>query len=302
MGSEVTKAYGAVGRDDTLRFDAEMLTIVEDDETHPLFDPRAKKPLSEALVRSIYKRGVLVPIIVRKNGTTPNLGVPIVEVVDGRQRVRAAREANRRREAEGLIPWTVPAMRKRGTDADMMATMIATNELREAETPLARAKKAQRFIELLGDEEGLDEAAEVFGVTKTTIKQYLAVLDLAPAVQKAVESGELAIKSALPLATLTREEQPAALEKMRAEGTMKGASAVEAARTLTGKGRGKTDEDGEVKRLPSKAKLRKLQAALEEAKRAGEEVDPALQVLRLVLEGKKPRGGPVAAAWTMVNE
>jgi ParB-like chromosome segregation protein Spo0J len=238
---------------------------------------------------------------VRKNGTTPK-GEPIVEVIDGRQRVRACREANRRRIAEGLEPWTVPAKRKRGSDADMMAMMIITNELRFADSPMDRARKIQRLVDLHGDENGIDEAVEVFGLTRTTVKQYLTIMDLHETVQKAVDSGELAIVHAVELQTLKREEQPAALETMREAGTMKGASAAEAVQTLTGKGRGKTGEEGEVKELPTKPWLRRLQAELEAMKNDGEDVEQPLQVLKLVLEGKKPRGGIVSTAWSAVRK
>ena len=95
MSKDTRVANGATGKTDLLLFDPDTLVIVED-EGSALRDDRAKLPYDERLVLSMMVRGVLQPVIVRKNPETDR-----TEVVDGRQRVKACREANKRLKKEG---------------------------------------------------------------------------------------------------------------------------------------------------------------------------------------------------------
>jgi ParB family chromosome partitioning protein len=306
MGSDAKKAYNADGRDELLWWYPEKLTIVTNPES-PLADPdRLAKPVAEWLVQSIMAKGVKVPIIVRTNGKDED-GVPIVEVVDGRQRVRAAVVANERLAAEGRQLVKVQGIRTRGTDADMLAVMIMTNELRAADTPLAKARKAQRCID---GGFSPSETAALFGVIVPTIKQWQALLDCAAPVQKAVEAGELPPTTAASfLSKLPREEQGPALEKMRAEGSLRGQAGVAAAERAIGKDRGQKEPDPDAVPLPSRVWLKRLLGELEAVLADSEhphygtdEGKVAVAVLKLVLEGKKPRGNVVAAAWREVQK
>jgi hypothetical protein len=90
----------------------EDITIIgldtEDGPEHPLFDERVLLPVDEALARNIAIHGVIEPVVIRKNGDD------VIEVIDGRQRVRSARLANERLEAEGKEPVLVPVVRRVG--------------------------------------------------------------------------------------------------------------------------------------------------------------------------------------------
>ncbi len=212
MGSNSAKAFGAQGRDDLLRFDPNELTLVTD-KKHPLYDPRVEEPPDESLVLNIMVHGVLEPVIVRKNGEAR--GKPIVEVVAGRRRVTAAREANKRLRKEGKEPILVPAVRRRGEDVDMFGVMASENSIRKNESPLEQAKKIQRHIDMGASE---DRVAIVFGVSRSTIRQRLALLDAAPEVKRAVESGKLSSVAAARLSKLPREEQVEQLPDLMKEG------------------------------------------------------------------------------------
>jgi ParB family chromosome partitioning protein len=214
MSTNSGKALGAIGRDDLLYFDPGQLLIV-DDPKHPLFDERCKLPLDEAMVLDIMAVGVLEPVIVR--GSTGPDGARVVEVVDGRQRVRNAREANKRLRKRGKELVRVPAIRKRGEDADLLAIMISTNEHRRDDGVMVKAKKAARFLALGRSEE---QAAVVFGVSRQTIKNWMALLECAPAVQAAVEHEQIAATYALGMTKLPRDEQIAKLKTL-----LKGAEA-----------------------------------------------------------------------------
>lgn len=209
MGSESKKAFGAVGRDELLLFNPNDLVIVSDKD-HPLYDERAFMQPEERLIESIMKVGVLEPIIVRKNGEDKT-GKPIVEVVDGRQRVRAALIANARIKEAGGEEIRIPAVRKRGDGGDLLGIMITTNEIRKADPPMIKAKKVQRYLDI---GRTLEEAAVTFGATVTTIKGYLALLDCHADVVKAIEAGRIGITHARKLAAMPQEEQKVELVKL----------------------------------------------------------------------------------------
>ena len=65
--------------------DPSLLTIVIDPK-HPLYDERARAPIDEVMVASIMHYGVGEPVVCRRNGN-------LIEVIDGRQRVKNAIEA-----------------------------------------------------------------------------------------------------------------------------------------------------------------------------------------------------------------
>lgn len=188
-------------------FDPDDLVLVEDD-TDPRYDPRVRLPVDEGLVANILYRGqgVLEPAIVAKDGDQ-------AVVLDGRQRVKAAREANRRLVEQGVDPLRVPCVLRRGDDSDMFAVMVSANEHRATESPIEKARKVARYIHLGHTEE---EAATLWGVSRMTIRNWLATLDLAPKVQKAIEAGRISPSAALPLGKLPREEQAARLDEMTA--------------------------------------------------------------------------------------
>lgn len=193
--------------------DPDALTIVgldtEDGPEHPLYDERIKLPLDEGLVRNIRKFGVLEAVLVRKNGH-------LVEVMAGRQRVRAAREANRRNNEEGMQPIAVPVFVKRPrADGDALGVMISENENRQDDDPLTRAKKASRMMDFGASEH---EVAVSFGISKQAVKNLLALLDLSDKVKTAVEHKKVSFSAAIELRDLPRTKQDEKLKEMIAAG------------------------------------------------------------------------------------
>lgn len=267
MGSDVKKAYGAAGRDELLWFHAESLVVVED-ESHPLYDPRVRLPLDEAMVLSIMAGGIFEPIVVRKNGELK--GKPIVEVVDGKQRVRHAREANRRLKAEGKEAVLVPAVRRRGEEADLFGVMVSANDIRRDDGPLVRARKCARYM-AFGRTEA--QASVTFGVTPTTIRSWLELLECAKEVQALVEKGEIPASIAVKLAKLPREEQPAVLAKLKEQGELRGERGAKEANGATG--------HTPRLRMRGRKHLQQLLTVFEKAK--GEPLPKATDVLRYIL-------------------
>ncbi|MBH3010578.1 hypothetical protein I5M88_00240 [Serratia marcescens] len=207
MAKNSTDAYGASGKTNVLNFEPERLHLVTD-RSHPLYDERIHLPLDEAMVLNIMVQGVLEPIIVWKD---PETGLSCV--VDGRQRVRHAIEANKRLAVAGKDLLFVPAVTKRGSAVRMAQAMISANEIRRADTPLGRAKKMADALERGHDEEDL---SLMFGVGVQTIRATLTLLDATQAVKDAVESGDITVTQARQLANLTPDEQREKVKEVEA--------------------------------------------------------------------------------------
>jgi ParB family chromosome partitioning protein len=194
-------------RSDAFTLAPENCTLVTD-PAHPLYDPRVHDEPDEAMVRNIMVYGIIEPIIVRKNGDK-------VEVVAGRGRVKCALEANRRLTAEGKQPIRVPAMLRRGQDAEMYGVLISENECRREDNPLLKAEKAQRLINM---GKTVEEVAIAFGVKRQSVDAWLALGDVDQSVLDAVEQGEISATAASHLSKMARGEQVEAFEAMKAEG------------------------------------------------------------------------------------
>lgn len=205
-------------RVNTFLVDPSALTIVTDPK-HPLYDERVDLPLDENMVKNIMTYGVKETILVRKDGDD-------ILVVNGRQRTKHAIEANKRLLKAGSEIVQVKIGLEKGDDAEMVGIMISTNRFRQDDSPLVLAKKAQRLMAFGRTPE---QAATTFGVTSTAIRQWLLLLELAPAVQKAVERGEVSASAASKLHGLKRDEQIAALDELKNAGVKVTAKTVKRA-------------------------------------------------------------------------
>lgn len=184
---------------------ADQLVIVTD-PAHALYDERIKLPVNDALVQSILVHGIMQPVIVRRNGTK-------YEVEDGRQRVRAALEANK--QLKGATKIKVPIIVRQDDDVEANGVMIALNELRTADTPLVRARKARRALSL---GMGMEDVANAFGISPTAIKNLLTVLDCEKSVQELFETGQVPISAANRISRLPREDQAKAIQDLKNTG------------------------------------------------------------------------------------
>lgn len=202
MPKKSRDALGAKGKRDAYMFDPEDLILVTNEKS-ALYDERVHLPVSESLVMNMMHapdgvpQGVLEPITAVRNTETGK-----IEVAIGRQRVKAAREANKRLKKAGLEPIRVPTMIDRGAGVHAhraMGLIISENEHRQDDTPLGRARKMQRYAELGRDE---SEIAVLFGVSASSVKNSLSLLDAPAAVRNAVEAGKISTSAAYKLAKL----------------------------------------------------------------------------------------------------
>lgn len=200
------EVYGSKGRTNLLTFDPEDLKIVTD-KKRKLYDARGEEPLKDGFVENLKKYGVLEPVIIWKN---PESGE--VEVIDGRQRVRGLREANKQIKKEGGEPFQIPATVRRATSEDQLVTiMVIANEIRKADTPTNRATKLQTLVDMGKTEE---ELAIICGCSKATIKNTLSLLETTAAVRDAVDAGRLPVAHAYELAKMHPADQKAKLDEI----------------------------------------------------------------------------------------
>lgn len=214
-----------------------------DGPEHPLYDDRIHLPLDEGLVLNIMARGVLVPVLGRKNGKR-------VEIVDGRQRIRCAREANKRLKKEGCKTVKIEVSLKRPrSEQDALGMLITTNENRINDDYVARAHKAQRLLDYGATEE---EVANEFGCNPQTIKNLLKILELSPKVQKAIKAGQIGYIAATSLTDLTQKDQDETLEAMIATGNTGVDEAKRLRRSRKKKDNGSADTAPRAKKVPTK--------------------------------------------------
>jgi len=192
-------------RADMFAIDPELVTMPT---SGPLFDERTAWPVNENLVANIRFRGQLVPIIVRKNGTT-------VEVIAGRQRLKAILEINRQAKERGEMPMKIKCTLEKGTDAENYGIMISENEIRRDDDPMTKAAKAKRLLQY-----GMtaQQIAVTFGVKVRAVDEWLSLTDVAPEVQAAIHAGEIAAGVGVALASLPRDQQAPKLAELQASG------------------------------------------------------------------------------------
>src|SRR5208337_1719791 len=147
-----------------------------------------EKSLDE-LASSIATMGLLEPIVVRANGGGR------YQVIAGERRVKACYMA-------GL--YKVPAVVRQVTDEQAAEMTVIENLLREDVSPMDQARGFRR----LAEEFGLtpDQIAMRTGKGRTTVTNFLRLLQLPPRVQNMVRSGKLSAGHAKALLTL--DDQP----------------------------------------------------------------------------------------------
>jgi len=254
--------------------------VLVNDENSPLYDDRLKLPPSEELALSLAREGQIQPGMVRKNG-------PLLEILDGRQRFRAMRIANKWIEAgDERVAFRAGQplvfqfeVVKAEDEKEAIRKMIAAN-LRIEDTPMVRARRIARALKW-----GLtkEEIRINYGFKSTkTLDNILALLDCSKAVQDAADRGELTETHARDIANLERSEQEELLAEMRAKGVMRGSGA---SRAIAEKKEGKEVSGAKTgKRMLTRHFLENYLAELEDHKAVGATV--VRQHLRLFLGAK----------------
>ena len=200
-------------RKEVKMYDPNVVVIIgldtDDGPSHPLFDGESNEtPVLEADVLFTYEHGVLQPVSCKRDGDK-------LLVVYGRGRTRQLREANKRRIANGLQPWFLPVQIVKGDAVKMLALKHGENSHRRELNPMARARAAYELSQQMPEE----KAAVIMGLRVQQFRNVIKLLDLAPAVAKAVTKGELSASAATELTSLSEVDQIAKLAELASTGS-----------------------------------------------------------------------------------
>ncbi|MGL5095502.1 MAG: ParB/RepB/Spo0J family partition protein [Planctomycetia bacterium] len=168
------------------------------------FQPRRDFHAEELaeLARSIAVHGVLQPILVRATGGNR------YQLVAGERRLRAAQEA-------GCVD--VPVRVLDIDDRQTFECALVENMMRQDLNPIEKATAFQEYVERYGSTH--EELASQIGVDRSTVTNFMRLLDLPEAVQQAVSTGRISNGHARALAALGDDAAQTALcQRIVAEG------------------------------------------------------------------------------------
>jgi ParB family chromosome partitioning protein len=225
----------------------DQVTIIgldtDDGPEHPLYDERINLPLDESLVLNIAMYGVLNAVKCRKNGD-------LYEVIDGRQRVRACRVAYKLAEKAGEVPPKLKVEKLHDAEDNQRRAGLFLNAYRYDDSVLDKAKKAARMA-AFGDSD--EEIAAAMNVQAQTIRLWHRIVELAPAVHKAIEAGKISAHAAGKLYKLSHDDQKKKLKELLAKPNGAKPTADNAQKAVQGK-----TPTGRTRAILPKAKIRML--------------------------------------------
>lgn len=154
------------------------------------FQPRTEfdQEALQALAESIKEKGVLQPLLVRRDG----IGY---EIIAGERRWRASRLA-------GLDK--VPVIEKDLSDKEVLEVALVENLLRENLSAIEEAEGLQRLIDEFSHTQ--EALSQIIGKSRSHIANILRLLNLPEAVQLLVKEGKLSAGHARALVGLENAE------------------------------------------------------------------------------------------------
>lgn len=153
-----------------------------------------KKADLNDIIPSIRKRGILQPLLVRKNDKGH-------EVVAGKRRYLALNFL----EQEGVEIEAVPcAVMAKDDDAAAIEASLIENVAR---LPMDDMDQFEAFQRLLKEGRTIGEIADTFGVTEITVKRRLAIANLSPKIRQAYRADEFDGETLRALTLASKQQQ-----------------------------------------------------------------------------------------------
>ncbi len=143
----------------------------------------------DELMSSIRQHGILQPLLVRERGEG-------FELIAGERRLRASRRL-------GLT--TVPVVLRESPDDQLLELALIENVQREDLNPIEKAR-AFRKLMLLGDLTH-EQLAQRVGRRRSSVSNFLRLLNLPEAIQRHVSAGRLSMGHARALLSLPAERE-----------------------------------------------------------------------------------------------
>lgn len=144
----------------------------------------------DELTESIRRRGILQPLLVRRNGDDG------FELIAGERRLRAAQRA-------GID--SVPIVIHDISDGEMLEVALVENLQRENLNPIEEAHGYQQMIDEFGYTQ--EEVAERVGKDRSTVANAVRLLSLPRPIQEQIESGSMSAGHARALLAAKSEAQ-----------------------------------------------------------------------------------------------
>jgi ParB-like chromosome segregation protein Spo0J len=216
MKKNTNKRADSAPRQEVKMYDPNKVIIIgidtDDGPEHWGYDEESNKnPLLEADVVFTYENGIIQNVLGRRDGDN-------VVIVAGRGRTRQLREANTRRGADGHPVWYLPVRIVKGDARKMLALKHGENSHRREQSPFMRAQQAYELAQQFPE----DQAATIMGLGLVQFRSILKLLDVGPAVKKAVMQGDLKPTAAIELAALPEAAQAEQLAAIMATAATSG--------------------------------------------------------------------------------
>ena len=156
-----------------------------------------KKPPEIAdILPSVRARGVLVPLLVRQNGSAETF-----EIVAGRRRFCAAQVIANENGASDPLPC---AIMEAGDDAAALEASLIENTARLDPDEVTQWES---FTRLVKEGRSIDDISMTFGLPELSIKRILALGNLLPRIRTAYRDGEIDKTSIRHLTLATKAQQ-----------------------------------------------------------------------------------------------
>ncbi len=218
-----------------------------------------------ALADSIRRSGVLQPVAVRPVGDR-------YQLIAGERRWRAARLAGLRK---------IPAVVRQATDEQMLELALVENIQREDLTAIDRARAYRQFCDRFGLT--VDQVAERVAENRTTVLNYLRLLELPEQVQELLTEHQISMGHARCLAGVSDEGRRWELARAIVEKGISVRLLEEIVRREREEGLPLARRGEQKKRPAASAHVREVQRRFEEA----------LKTKVAVVEGKKKGSGRI---------
>lgn len=148
------------------------------------------------ILPSVRARGVLVPLLVRPNGTPDSF-----EIVAGRRRYFAARTVADERGEVDPLPC---AIMEDGDDVDALEASLIENIARDDPDEVSQW---ETFTRLIKEGRGVADIAVTFGLTEHQVKRILALGDLLPKIREAYRREEIDTETVRYLTMASKAQQ-----------------------------------------------------------------------------------------------
>ncbi len=226
-----------------------------------------------SLAASIKKSGLLQPIAVRRVSGR-------YEIIAGERRWRAARSIGLKR---------VPVILREANDEQMLELALIENLQREDLNAIDRAKAYRRFCDRFQLKP--EDVAGRLGEDRTTVVNYLRLLELPASIQDRVEAGELSMGHARCLLGITDDAHRDALARSATENDLSVRALEEIVR------REKTRADSPALSIvegvrPEAAHIRDLQRRYEDA----------LKTKVVIQQGKRKGSGRIIIEYYSLDD